>query len=219
MDRQGKHLSATASLGIAFVVLLALFLMDGANIQSDWLTSTDLSATRELQSVSSPTLTSGMWDLTFSGNTLTLVILDGLVLIACLALRHIREAIFCFVSGLALNVNDLLKPIWGRPRPTSNLVHVLTHPGGFSFPSGHAMGSTITYGFFAFLAWQLIEPSKWRTLLLAILLAWPVLICSSRMYLGVHWLSDVVGGILAGAMVVIALAFAYEVTTPPPPVR
>jgi len=160
-----------------------------------------------------------MWDLTFSGNTLTLVILDVLVLAACLAFRHIREAIFCLVSGLALNVNDLLKPIWGRPRPTSNLVHVLTHPGGFSFPSGHAMGSTITFGFFAFLVWQLIEPSKWRTALLAILLAWPIFICSSRMYLGAHWLSDVVGGILAGAMIVIALAFAYEVTTLPPPVR
>lgn len=79
----------------------------------------------------------------------------------------------------------------------------------FSFPSGHATMSVVVYGFLAFLLCREIRPSLRRNVisLTAILV---VSIALSRLYLGAHWLSDVLGGISFGVAWVAALAIAYE---------
>lgn len=90
-------------------------------------------------------------------------------------------------------LNLLLKYIFTRPRPTDiNLIKEL----GYSFPSAHAMVGTAFYGFLIYLIWQsnIKNKQKWfYSILLGILI---ILICITRIYLGVHFASDVFGGFL-----------------------
>lgn len=109
--------------------------------------------------------------------------------------RQAVVAVFCLVGGWALNT--VLKGFFERERPT-----VLEHLAGFdyfSFPSGHAMVSTCFYGYLAFLVW--LEADKRIVRMGAVLAAVTLilLIAISRIYLGVHYPTDSLAGIAAGA--------------------
>lgn len=96
--------------------------------------------------------------------------------------------------------SGLVKPFFERPRPThhpdfKDFVDMVNghRGGGFSFISGHATNS---FGFAVFLS--LVFRNHWVTL---VSLVWAMLISYSRIYLGVHFISDVVGGVLAGILI------------------
>jgi undecaprenyl-diphosphatase len=100
--------------------------------------------------------------------------------------------------------SGLMKPLFERLRPThhpdfKDFVDIVNghRGGGFSFISGHATNS---FGFAVFLS--LIFRSRWVTL---VALFWATLISYSRIYLGVHFISDVVGGVLAGTLIALIL--------------
>lgn len=96
------------------------------------------------------------------------------------------------------------KILIGRGRPPEGL---LSEPS-FSFPSGHAAGSLFFYGFLTFLAWRYIKRPLWRQIALVIFPILIVLIGFSRLYFGVHFFSDIVGGyILGGTILLFALFF------------
>jgi membrane-associated phospholipid phosphatase len=82
-------------------------------------------------------------------------------------------------------------------------------PPGWSFPSGHAMGSFVTYGFLAYLLSRVPWARFPRRTVTAALAALVLLIGFSRMYLGAHFLSDVIGGYAAAA---VWLTFCILVT-------
>ncbi|MFB2120577.1 MULTISPECIES: phosphatase PAP2 family protein [Parapedobacter] len=122
-------------------------------------------------------------------------------------------ALFFFVLMIVLCdqfSSGFMKPFFERLRPThhpdfKDLVDTVNgyRGGGFSFISGHATNS---FGFAVFLS--LLFRNRWVTL---VALVWAILISYSRIYLGVHFISDVVGGVLAGtllAMIMYAL-FAF----------
>lgn len=89
-----------------------------------------------------------------------------------------------------LTANSQLKLYFNRPRPASfNNLDTLTN---YSFPSGHAMGSTFFYLFLFWLLSQNKNPARFA------LLAFPLLIGASRVFLGVHWFSDVIAGYFLG---------------------
>lgn len=94
-------------------------------------------------------------------------------------------------------VNQLVKFLFQRPRPT-NINHLIEQ-GGYSFPSGHAMGSMILYGALAFLIIRLAKHkvTKWLVFIAAGILI--TLVGASRVYLGVHYPSDIIGGYSLGA--------------------
>ncbi len=93
-------------------------------------------------------------------------------------------------------LNQLLKFFFQRPRPSAFEHLVVQH--GFSFPSGHAMGSVITYGALLFLIIRL--SSNWKLPLISAVVLIPLigLIGISRIYVGVHYPSDVIGGYSLG---------------------
>ncbi len=86
---------------------------------------------------------------------------------------------------------------------------------GFSFPSGHATTSALVAGTLAWLLIQVIQP-RWARLAVAVVLAsWAMLVALSRLYLGVHWVSDIVGSwLLAGAWlgVLVAASRRWQLT-------
>ena len=99
-----------------------------------------------------------------------------------------REVILTGVM-LGNGLTIVLKRLFERPRPDLSMVHVLMHETGFSFPSGHAIAAVLT----AAAVWVLLR-TKRSVLLHVLLLLYILIIGWSRVYLGVHWVSDVLAG-------------------------
>ena len=99
------------------------------------------------------------------------------------------------LSNLAIVtvLNQLIKRILQRPRPTE---YRIIEETGYSFPSGHSMVSMAFYGYFIYLIYKYVKNKyvKWISIILLSLLI--CLIGISRIYLGVHYTSDVLGGFL-----------------------
>ncbi|TXH74453.1 bifunctional DedA family/phosphatase PAP2 family protein [Thiobacillus sp.] len=117
--------------------------------------------------------------------------------------------------GFGQVASTMIKLVLQRPRPLADLYDGLST---YAFPSGHAAMSMVAYGFLAVLiAGQLARPRRWIVYAVAALLISGI--AASRLYLGAHWLSDVIGGLSLGFAWVCLLAIAYyrrPVSSPPP---
>jgi membrane-associated phospholipid phosphatase len=102
--------------------------------------------------------------------------------------------ILVMAVGEMLNMG--LKEYVKRARPP---YHAAAHTSGYSFPSGHSMAAFIAYGMLAYILIQLIPRGRGRRAAVGALAGLVLLIGFSRMFLGAHWLSDVIGGFAAGA--------------------
>ena len=113
-----------------------------------------------------------------------------------------------------------------RYRPTSNLVHVVQQIQQPSFPSGHTLHYTVFYGFLIFVIATNFKSSWPRNVALVIFALLIALVGPSRVYLGEHWPTDVIGGYLIGALCLAPLIAGYLwakahliVTASPPWIR
>jgi undecaprenyl-diphosphatase len=99
----------------------------------------------------------------------------------------------------------VISGVVARPRPADDLVQIFRDAGGFSFPSGHVMHATAFLGTLTFAVTQSWKPGRARQLIVAGIVVALIAIGASRLYLGAHWLSDVVAGYAFGA-VLLAVA-------------
>ncbi|HET9983420.1 MAG TPA: phosphatase PAP2 family protein [Longimicrobiales bacterium] len=157
----------------------------------------------------SPVVDAVALEITALGNAATLVTLALTASVLLWLGRHrvsVLLLLVALVSGSALGIT--LKHIFYRPRPT--LIPWLSAVATPSFPSGHAMDSAVTYGTIAYLVGRLATGRLRRAVWgLAALLV--VLIGLSRIYLGVHYPSDVIAGWLAGIAWVALLAVIFAI--------
>lgn len=147
--------------------------------------------------------------MTLIGTPVGLAVLIATVTGALVLRRRFRWAVylvFTTVVGGLLNLQ--LKAWFARARP--DLAEALRGAHGYSFPSGHAMGSTIVFGALAYLAFRIVHRWRPRAAALAFAATMIVAISASRLYLGVHWISDVAAGIAAGAIWLLTTTVAYE---------
>lgn len=138
-------------------------------------------------------MTSFMKILTNIGDTLCIII----VTILCMFLFKNNKIRASIVINLVVvtTMNIGLKYLFIRNRPTFN---VLVNESGYSFPSGHSMISIVFYGYLIYLIYKIIDNKKVKWLLISILSIVIVIIGFSRIYLGVHYASDVIGGFCFG---------------------
>jgi len=160
----------------------------------------DVAITRSFQQDQAPWLRVTMLAISYAGSSLLLPALVLLTVVVFWAIGDRLEAVFTGgLSAFSLLLNLLLKVQVSRPRPTSNLVKVIQSAVGYSFPSGHVMAYIAYWGLlFAFGIILFKGRHRWRTALLIISAALVVLIGPSRIYLGDHWASDVIGAYLIG---------------------
>ncbi len=153
-----------------------------------------------------PPLTALMKFFSFAGSPLFLVILGAIVITVFLYLKRKRAIILFLITMLGeIILNPALKTYFGRARPAAFFDYPL--PSSFSFPSGHAFGSLC---FFGILAWLVAARVPNKRTKIAIGVAAFVLIFFiglSRIYLGVHYPSDILAGYTAGLVWVVAVAF------------
>lgn len=130
-----------------------------------------------------------------------IITLPHIIIIALLIIvRDKRVGILAAVNLLmADSFNIFLKGIFHRPRPTGALMHI----GGFSFPSGHSMIAMMFYGFLIYLAYKLVKQKLWRRVVITSLTVIILFIGWSRIYLGVHYVSDVVAGFAVSVVYVV----------------
>jgi membrane-associated phospholipid phosphatase len=116
-----------------------------------------------------------------------------------------------FVVGtLAATVVDVgVKLLVHRPRPSADVVGVLAPLDDPSFPSGHVVEYTAIFGCAFFLIYVLAERSRFRTIALALFALPVVLVGPSRLYLGQHWLSDVLGGYAVAVLFLVPYCWLY----------
>jgi membrane-associated phospholipid phosphatase len=129
-----------------------------------------------------------------------LALIDVAFVLAVLRAGPVRLAVLVGLLLLAGAVaTDLVKDLIARPRPTGEHLVAVT---GFSFPSGHTTGTTVTFGLMAVVAWRSALPLRVRQAVAVLGVAMPFLVGCSRVALGVHFPSDVLGGWLLGTSIV-----------------
>lgn len=171
----------------------------------------DLEITKALQSIRSPIFLAIMNAISWPGFFPQSAIIPALIALLLFRLDLRWEAVMTVVAAfLPPLVNLLVKDLIRRPRPPIDLVDVFRVLDSYSFPSGHVMFYIGYFGFLWFLVYTLLKPAPGRSLLLILLGSLIALVGVSRIYLGQHWASDVLGAALLGGVILIFILQFYR---------
>ena len=144
-----------------------------------------------------PLITQLMIEMTYLGTGSVVVVVVGVAALFLWHTEHKHSARLLLAATIGnIVLNGVLKLVYHRARPT--VFEWQTTAVSSSFPSGHAMSATVVYGTVAYLVMRLQKHhwAKMLTLGAAVLLI--LLVCLTRLYLGVHYPSDVIGGMIVG---------------------
>lgn len=182
-------------LGVAALVLLAGFAVDTWLVATRPLLPFDLPVELFVQRVPWGPLAYLM--AATNGIAGGYQLLAGAVLVAAVALVDRRAGWLMAIGAIASLADNLIKLSFERRRPSADLVHVIAPASGFSYPSGHAVFYTWASFMLAF-AFAPRVPPRVRPLLWLAAAFVIVIACLGRVWIGVHWPSDVLGGFLLG---------------------
>lgn len=171
----------------------------------------DLLISQKIQNISSPLFANFMWFVSSLGNQPLIVIVVGVISLLLYLFKLKTAAIFCplSVAGSALT-GSLIKIFINRSRPSSDYVRVMVSLSDKSYPSGHVLAFTVLFGFLVYLLIKKIGYKVQAILLSTILITLIFAIGISRIYLGAHWASDVLGGYLLGTICLIITIRLYN---------
>jgi membrane protein DedA with SNARE-associated domain/membrane-associated phospholipid phosphatase len=209
----GEYLGLHLTIGL-LVSLVGLWGFAGITedvIHHDPLTQIDVSLLEWFHRHQTPLGVTIFGAITWLGSPIFITTV-GLLTSAILARRRLWIPLLSWVLALAGDgaLESVLKHAIQRPRPI--YASAFLHGNSFSFPSGHAMGSLVTYGMCAYLAatfWA--RRRSTRVVVSAAAFVLVVAIGLSRLYLGVHYFSDVVAGYAAGTVWLAACTTGCEI--------
>jgi len=169
----------------------------------------DATMLQSLESVRAPHVTGVMGAVTTVGRGSITAVFVLLLTTWLLVRGSRREAALLLVANLgSAALSPLSKAIFSRPRPPLELATHITNPESFSFPSGHALSAMVLYTSFVMVAAGLGHRRLQRALIVLAAVMIPT-IGFTRVYLGVHYPSDVVGGWALGAVWVWLVYLGY----------
>jgi membrane-associated phospholipid phosphatase len=197
-------IAATLIIGEDFVELAVQL-----RRESPTMLGLDQSVYRWAASMRSDAATTFFLSFTYVGGPVGVAVL-AIGIAALLFVRgHRGLALYLILTGGAGGVvNMLLKQVFARARP--DLAEALRQAHGYSFPSGHAMGSMIVFGALAYVVSRLHHRWRLRAAIMALLLTTILTVGLSRVYLGVHWISDIAAGFAAGAIWLVVATVTFE---------
>jgi undecaprenyl-diphosphatase len=200
-------LAVVTAAAFVFAVLLVLVRLRWAPLES-----ADHSAAARLNSLvaGQAAVVSVVKAVTWLGSSGVLWTLIAIAVAGLAIRRRWRLAVYLLVTGAgALTLDPVLKALVGRLRPV--VAHPVAYGNGNSFPSGHALGSIVCYGAL-FLVFLPAARGTWRRVLTAVTVTLIAAIGISRLLLGVHYLSDVLGAWALGITWLGITAFAFELS-------
>ncbi len=177
-----------ASLFVFVIIYLMVFVVRYKWID-DWVLAS-------LNQTANNTITQFMRFITFYGNHSFLVPANLLMIVVLLYYKQKKWATANAIAALAgVGLMSMLKKILARPRPSHPLVEGISN---FSFPSGHAMMSLMFYGMLILLCLQFLNNKAYKTVAIFLLVTIILLIGFSRLWLRVHFITDVLAGYAIG---------------------
>jgi len=210
MKHNEKKITLNYAITMIIFVLLftSVFYFVAKQVTSQDLLSFDKTIISFVQSFISDRLTKWVLKLTELGSARFISIV--LIIISFLLIRRKKYSLAIFIiatNGIGALLNKLLKWFFKRERP--DILPVIMEKG-FSFPSGHSMGSIIFYGSIAFITIYLVH-STWGKMVSCLVLSITILLIGvSRIYLGVHYPTDVVGGFSIGLAFLVLCILVYR---------
>ncbi len=175
----------------------------------------DVAITREVQEFRAGWFDVLMRALSWIGFAPQVNVISFLILLFLYASGLKWESVVAFASAVGISVLGLgIKLLVDRPRPSADLVNVISQLRDYSFPSGHVLYFTAFFGYLVFLVYTLLKHSWWRTLLIIILGGMVALIGLSRIYEGQHWASDVLAAYLLGSVWLTLSVYVYRWNKP-----
>ena len=190
----GIFLVVGAIIAVAATVAFASL---AENVLEGGTQTFDVAILEWLHGHQSKALTAVMVEMTYLGTGTVVIVVVGVAALFLWHTEHKHSARLLLAATIGnILLNGALKLVYHRPRPS--VFAWQTTAVSSSFPSGHAMSATVVYGTVAYLLLRL-QKHRWAKMLTltgATLLI--LLICLTRLYLGVHYPSDVLGGIVVG---------------------
>ena len=194
-----------AATGAAFLHLAEL--MQGENPS---LEQVDQAVWRASHQFRSPGATRFFLFFTVLGTGVGLGVLVLILAIVMIVRGHAAWAGFLVVTAAGGGLlNHALKVVFARARP--DMAEALWRSHSYSFPSGHAMGSLVVFGALVYLVMHAAQGWRVRSAAVALAICMVGAISVSRIYLGVHWFSDIVAGVSAGLVWLATTTATYEV--------
>lgn len=204
LSRRERHEIAWLLVGLASCVLLLLFLKLASEVMEGDTQSMDTQIVRALRKADDPSKPIGppwvegvLEDLTaLGGPTVTWLVMLSLTGYLLLQTKY-RTALFVFVTAASGDlVNHAIKGVFSRARPT--VVPHLRDAFSTSFPSGHSMESAIVYLTLAAMLMRIVDGRVAKAYCLGLAVLITGLVGVSRVFLGVHYPTDVIGGWIIG---------------------
>lgn len=205
----GLHLTVGLTISVGALWLFGALTEDVLHHSA--VTQFDVTILEWLHSNSSPAGMRIFEAITFLGSPLVLSIL-GIVIVIYFIRKRAWIFLTSWISALAgAGILDwLLKAAVQRPRPAYAVA--ILHGQSFSFPSGHALASLMAYGMTAYFVILLgVKKSKSRTVVICFATILIIAVGVSRLYLGVHYLTDVIAGYAAGVVWLSACITGAEI--------
>ena len=192
-------------------LLLVTFLLLAIFASTSPFFSFDLTITHAIQNIHQSSFDLLMKAVSSIGNGRAMPF-AALSIVSLVTLLNFRlEAIYLFISSAtSLLAAGLAKTLVNRPRPDDDLVVIYRHLADKSFPSSHAITYTVIFGFLFFVTLKKLKPSLIKYLILGISAFLVLSVGLSRIYLGAHWASDVLGGYLLGTFWLLLTVNIYQ---------
>jgi undecaprenyl-diphosphatase len=194
-------------LGGAALALLTFVRITRELIEGD-VTATDRAILLAVARMRTPWLTIAAVDVTALGSITLVVLFSAFTLLVLVVLRDRRSAVQLLAASagagiLTLLTKNLIERI--RPEEAQQLITV----SGFSYPSGHSVSTSALYLTIAIIAARYVQHSGARAAIFLAVSAVLIMVGASRVYLGVHYATDVVSGISLGAAWALLLAGCF----------
>lgn len=192
---------------LIFIISISVFLFMAVCLKLGYLDSFDDALRYGIYQTRTRYLTYLWRFITYCGERYT-VIAIVLILLFNKNLRSRYGNKFAVSAILSTAIYLVMKQVFQRARP--DIALRLIEQGGYSFPSGHAMNCLASYGILIYLILKNFENRKTAKLLSVLLCLLIILIGLSRVYLGVHYPSDIIAGWSLGIAVLVGLMFTFE---------
>lgn len=186
------------SKNIILIILIFLFILITYLVKTNKIVNFDNYIYEFLNDNSNNVLTSFFRVITLFANY------QAIIILCILSFIFIKDKIvdveICIVSIMSATMNSIFKSIFVRPRP--DVLKLITQ-GGYSYPSGHAMASMTFYGFLIYLIYKSDLSKNKKISFITLLSIFILLIGMSRIYLGVHYASDIISGYMVSVILLI----------------
>ena len=146
--------------------------------------------------------------ITFLGSTEFIIFLCVFFLILFIILKKQKTAVIIpIVLIISTVLNSVIKIIFGRARPD---VLKLVLEESYSFPSGHTMAAVSMYGILSYIVLKSNMNKKLKIILSSILGLIPIMVAFSRVYLGAHYITDVIGAIILATCILLSEIYIID---------